>query len=85
MEITVNVTELDIRDGKRCKCFSCPVALALKRLFPGYEITVGTKTVAVCLAGVTWIGNLPKKAATAIARIDAGEMLAPFQFKLRLA
>lgn len=36
----ISVTEEDIANGKRQTCDSCPIALAVKRAYPGCPVSV---------------------------------------------
>ena len=38
--LTGEVTALDIGNGQPGSCTLCPIALALERMFPGYEVYV---------------------------------------------
>jgi len=40
MTFTIDVTDEDIRNGKKTDCYNCPIALAIKRAFDGSGYTL---------------------------------------------
>lgn len=80
MEYTVTVTQADIDGGVRNKCTKCPVALALKRLFPGRRISVANYSIKVgsCLE------RMPSEVISFVSWFDIGRAVQPFSFPLTL-
>lgn len=83
-KLTVHVTQSHIDRGVRCKCRSCPIALALQEQHPrdderewatdGNEVFTGYKPVAI----------LPPFARRFVDWFDLGRPVAPFTFELEL-
>lgn len=74
---TLDVTRQDIDKGEPRSCCSCPVALALERLFPGLEIEASNDTIRVSGWNPDcrheWIeltGDTPEPAAAFIFTLD---------------
>ena len=77
----IEVTQEDIDKGVKENCVKCPVALSLRRLFPGeWEVDVGDDAI---YAGGNWY-TPPDEAQEFIAKFDAGEPVAPFSFDVDL-
>lgn len=80
MRTKIYVTRKDINNGDRAHMRSCPIALAVGRIFkdqyvtalPVSGITVGSKTYAVL-----------EKVAKFICDFDTGKPVKPFSFWLR--
>lgn len=77
--MTINVTQDDIRDGKRYRCGECPVALAIKR-------ACGTNNVLVNRLSVIVNGGskipMPDAGIDFICRFDDTLPVKPFSFEL---
>ena len=76
---TIDVTQEDIDQGERDKCRRCPIALAMKRVFPG--------KVSLVYGTVAWVdldryADLPDEAQQFIMYFDEGEPVEPFSFSL---
>ncbi len=97
MEVTVQVTQEHIQQGRRNKCKRCPIALAINELLmSGLISVVSDGTVAVIdIAWVlipneeSWYETLaredtPPSAAKFIHDFDRGFEVRPFSFQLRL-
>lgn len=80
MQLTIEVTEEDIREGKRCDCDECPVALAWSRA-AGCQWDVGTKSAGPTDTGA-WAHRvpLPPVAATFVRMFDDDLYVKPFSF-----
>lgn len=76
--LTIDVTAEDIRDGKPKLCESCPIALAIKRAYPGLPVNVEEEEVVIGEHAY----NLPDDVSDAIRAIDYGIPVEPFQFSL---
>lgn len=72
----VNVTQKHIDEGIRCKCDSCPVALAL-------EDDTGVKWWVGCYSFRRGLANLsmPVLVDLWIQNFDAGRPVVPFSFE----
>jgi len=77
-EIEIDVTARDIAEGKPGKCERCPIALAVRRIFPNDDIRVDS---------IIWIGDnwdarfdTPEVACDFIDRFDSGQEVSPFKF-----
>lgn len=83
--IRVNVTARDLRIGRACDCFECPVALALQRATGDNEAQVNNT-----LDGDVWLeawGRMieaPPKVRLAVRAVDHGLRggVTPFRFTL---
>jgi hypothetical protein len=76
---TIQVTQDDIDDGIRGSYCDCPIALAIKRQFPGKEIIVSKYILGI--GGVnTW--NVPKPVYNFIDRFDNGNPVEPIVFEI---
>jgi hypothetical protein len=61
-QIEVTVTAKDIAAGKRNVCGSCPVALAMGRVFPGATVEAGWHSLRTHRVGDMWrYANTPAK------------------------
>lgn len=72
----VEVAPIDITCGKRGSSSSCPIALALKRSFPGNPVHVGTLMITVD----DDVAKLPNNAQDFVKNFDNGESVEPFTF-----
>lgn len=71
----------DIINGQASSCGNCPIALAIKRQFPeSKEISVRNFTVEVD-EKVFW---LPYEACRFIRHFDAGWLVDPQEFELKI-
>ena len=77
--IRVTVTQDDIDCGTPQDNHSCPIALALTRLFPDVKINVGAQ-----IAEIDWTSyQISKRAQEFIDAFDADEIVSPATFVLR--
>lgn len=89
MRVRVQVTEKDIKFGRRCDLGGCPVALALRRVVrPSAEVQVDAEEVIVLMHGDR-VGraSVPPGVAAFIRAVDWGgcpELVHPFSFTLAL-
>ncbi|QEM41480.1 hypothetical protein SEA_FORZA_11 [Gordonia phage Forza] len=91
-ELTVTVTEDDIREGKKNSPLSCPIALAIRHSGPNVEhACVGREDVSVEWAPPTRASvrprgeyRMPKEASEFIHRVDNGLAVEPFEFTMTL-
>lgn len=79
-KIRVEVTEADIAAGLPDACFSCPIALALKRL--GYE-RPSVDGVAIELDTLTTVPS-PDVVNDFVIAFDKGDKVEPFAFELEV-
>lgn len=77
----VQVTQEDIDAGIRKECMKCPVALAVKRMFPDHHVKVGITRIYLKKDGITSSYRLPQKIAVKIARFDDGAAMVPMEFE----
>lgn len=77
----VEVTQADIDAGIRKECMKCPVALAVKRLYPDREVKVGITRLYLKLHGIASCYRIPKEIAVKIARFDDGAKMVPMEFE----
>lgn len=73
----IEVTQEDIKAGRKTECTRCPIALAIKRKV-GYTMSVGTR---VC-GSLDNEFQLPKIAQDFISNFDHGNPVEPFTFEL---
>lgn len=82
--MTINVTEFDILHGEAGKCFSCPISLAIERVFPeckGASVTAGNALIFMKdFHDKRFV--LPAEATQFIRAFDHGHPVAPFSFIL---
>jgi|SRR5690349_9049114 len=72
--VIVRVTEQDVKQGKRWKCGSCPLALALRRTL-GYAVKVAVDSNIILIKHLNtyWIcNNTPSLIRNFIYRFDTG-------------
>lgn len=79
MKKKIRVTEDDILRGKKDDCRACPVALALRRLFPTAEVYNNE----VAVQEREW-RDLPDKVMLFIEEFDGGRPVLPFTFTIDL-
>lgn len=76
MKIKIHVLKKDIQKGKQATLSRCPIALAIRRQFPGKTIAVGY--------GFVLIGHkvfeLPPKAKKFLSKFDNSKAVKPFNF-----
>ena len=77
----IQVTEEDIKNGVRHFCSSCPVALAIKKLYPA-ETWVSVSARRVVIEETSY--DLPEVAITFIQMFDKGQKVEPITFDLPL-
>jgi len=77
-KVKVNVTQDHIDNGIDHICILCPIALAIKDLFPNNIVTVSNAVqIDFCKYA------LPLKALRFINQFDRGESVKPFSFKIK--
>ena len=82
MTLNVNVTQDCIDSGSTCDEATCPIALAIMTDYPEFDrIEVGAETVAFCIDGVHYMGELPIEAAGFISNFDDSNDVQPFVFQ----
>ena len=88
--LTIDVKQVDIKNGERCSLCECPIALAVKKQLPKktpYTVFVADKVDFEAQDSRT-LGShnakLPKKASSFIRDFDKGYEVKPFAFKLRV-
>lgn len=79
MLVTVEVTQKDIDNGKIC-CASCPISLALKRIFPNKPdiATMFTRFYLDIFSNTSYL--LPETAIDFRENFDAKNPVSPFSF-----
>ena len=88
----VSVTRKDIKQGKRARNVKCPVAIALRRIFPGQRTSVGWEERKGKLYGLIEIGAgktalsgyIPHRAAQFVLDFDMYQTVKPFKFRVHL-
>ena len=75
----VKVTQADISSGRPKNGVYCPVALAVRRLFPERNTTVGVFAVYINDKPYT---PLPASAVDFIGQFDKGRAVKPFSFRI---
>lgn len=79
MRIVVNVTEEDIKNGKRCAPDSCPISLAIKRTI-GEGTIVKTGRAWITVNGKDFYHS--KKTMDFVRNFDREKLVTPFKFQL---
>lgn len=80
----ITVTQEHIDHGRAMDCTACPIALAVKPLFPDCDVTVGAKLIqAVQPDGSLKAWKLPQEAMNFILRFDMEDHVEPFEFEIR--
>lgn len=83
--ITINVTQDDIKNGRRNSPYLCPIALSLKRETQNSTyITVGAKYAILDFKQVGQVYRLPFDARLFISHFDNGLSVVPQSFTLDL-
>ena len=80
--IIINVTADDIVNGIRGKCVSCPVALAISKVFPKYFVVVRNTEVHLNHSALVQTIQLPNSAVNFIDDFDNNKPVEPFSFEL---
>jgi hypothetical protein len=85
--ILIQVTQEDINAGEAGNCYSCPLALAIRRVCPGslpwvQSLGVGWRTSHK--HGPVDSSPLPREATAFIDRFDVKRDVSPFSFVLAL-
>jgi hypothetical protein len=74
----IQVTQQDIRNGVSKSYLECPVALAVKRIYPNFSVAITDKAI--------WIHGQKFMASRSVQRFiksfDAGLSVMPFGFNL---
>ena len=79
----IEVTQQDIDKGLNNNCFSCPIALAVKRKIDTGNVLVYCDRISVMSTISSYDYKLPKKAQTFIKRFDDRKPVEPFTFEVR--
>lgn len=79
----VQVSSLNIDMGNKNNCYSCPIALALKPLFPTFA-EVGTTVAWFIEQNEYRKVALPEEVRSFISDFDAGKPVKPFSFELEV-
>lgn len=83
MRKLVNLTEKDMRNGKRSSPSSCPLSIAIRRAFKYTEAVSVGATGASFLRGIKRIRvKLPNKAQEFIYKFDRSKPTQPIRFYL---
>lgn len=77
----VTVTEDDIKFGIPKCSESCPVAIAIKRLYPDRVVKVGITGIYLVKDGITHVYKMPKEITVAITSYDYGKPMTPVEFE----
>lgn len=90
MRIKINVTQEDIDCGAPTNCGECPLARAIRRALPGYEVRVYGEVVSVrrveAAGWEEWFDlTLPWVARCFVYDVDAGHFVTPIAFTLEIA
>lgn len=78
------VTAEHLKNGQRQKCHTCPVALAVKAIFPGMLVNVTNRYITVLNAKGSWVlyAITPPEIAEYVDLIDEGEPVDPYRFEI---
>ncbi len=82
-KMTINVTQKHIDAGSRNRCFSCPVAMAIKEA-TGEEWAVDGRAAFRTALGAEGVCQLPPEAKRFVLLIDHLGHVEPFSFELDL-
>lgn len=80
---TIEITQEDIKNGKKQNCWRCPIALALKRKFPAKNLWV-QEVFIEDKGSNNEEYDLPKDAICFISKFDNEETVLPFSFEIDL-
>lgn len=81
MRVEISVTAEDIADGRRGSCTKCPIALAIRRLFPDAgSILTGPNHLRMLCRSRGWQACTPPIAVGFIEAFDRGLPVEPFTF-----
>lgn len=79
----IKVTEDDIKKGRPCDSGNCPISLAVKRVFPDYDNSVGVEFITVMADNNVYKQYvMPTPAKYALHYFDRGRGMTPFEFEL---
>lgn len=89
-DIWVNVTQNDIKRGKRMNCFQCPVSRATRRALKRNKVDTDLVSSAPLYIMATEVSSFrsefkartPDIVVSFMAEFDNGEPVYPFSFKL---
>lgn len=76
----IEVTEDDIKRGNQYSCYTCPIALAVCRLFPDANVQVSSYRITVETGDGFEYFYLPREAKNFIQNFDGGRSVQPFSF-----
>lgn len=81
---TINVTARDLKRGVKGSCGLCPIALAVKRHFPGLLVSTGFLLVKISNASMQEQRRaiMPELASQFVYDFDSFSSVKPFSFKL---
>lgn len=82
MRVRIDVTELDIKNGKPMDAFLCPVALACKRVFADYRPAVASDGVIGVIGEVGDLVDVltPRRVKRFVEAFDNCREVKPFSF-----
>lgn len=80
--LVVDVTDNDIKTGKRGSRISCPIARAVRRVFPNSIISVWYTTIRV--DDKVYIPDEPKKHELFVESFDEGGVVVPVSLRYKL-
>ena len=79
------ITKEDIAKGERENPYSCAVALAIKRRFPGYRVDVDGRDVEIRMGRKSRCYAASERMEVFIERFDRGQPVKPSTFVVTLA
>jgi hypothetical protein len=83
--LEVDVTSEDITKGCPLSGSGCPVALAVKRIFPGARVAVSPERINIELNPGIWTSYVMPPVATAfVGYYDSGFQMHPIKFEVEL-
>ena len=80
---TVSVTRDHIKNGVRREAACCPIALALRDMFPGANVSVCKYAIEVSFGTYPYDRALPRAASKFIEDFDFGFKPNPFKFEIK--
>lgn len=81
MKVTIKVTQKHINEGLAGSCRFCPIAIAVKEIFPEHDVRVGTRHIRFADTGQ--IADLPEEVGRAIRLHDQrAKEMSPMEFEV---
>ena len=78
MKLTIEITEDDIKRGKRCSLRRCPISLAVKRAYGGYcRVRVYNHAIIINKEGKSFRAKNPKIVKDFITNFDRRQRKIP--------